>query len=73
LSEGQSKRYDAAKNTETILVVEDEEILRKLICEILSVYGYNVLEAPQCGSALLTCEQYKNVIHLLLTDVVMPE
>ena len=57
---------------ETILVVEDEEEVRKLAARILQIHGYKVLEAPQGGDALLICERHKNPIHLMLTDVVMP-
>ena len=59
--------------SETILVVEDENNLRQLACEILRTHGYNVLEATNGGSALLKCEKYKKPIHLILSDVVMPE
>ena len=59
--------------SETILLAEDEEIVRNLAREVLESYGYHVLEAANGGSALLICEQYKETIHLLLTDVIMPE
>lgn len=60
------------RGSETVLVVEDEETVRKLTVQILKKQGYKVLEAPQSGDALLVCEQYKEPIHLILTDVVMP-
>jgi two-component system cell cycle sensor histidine kinase/response regulator CckA len=63
---------ESLKGNETILVAEDEDVVRNLAGQILRMYGYNVLEAPHGGSALLKCEQNKT-IHLILTDVIMPE
>jgi PAS domain S-box-containing protein len=59
--------------SETILVVEDEEEVRKLAVAILKKQGYRILEAAHGGDAFLICEQGKDRIHLLLTDIVMPE
>ena len=59
------------KGSETILVVEDEEAVRKLTRIILSVGGYTVLEAANGFEALELCGQRS--IDLLLTDVVMPQ
>ncbi len=58
---------------ETILVVEDDAALRELIGTALRKYGFKVLEAPHGGEALLICEKQKDPIHLMLTDVVMPQ
>ncbi len=58
--------------SETILLVEDEERVRKATAAILLRAGYHVLEAQSGGDALLICEQRPGAIHVLLTDVVMP-
>jgi two-component system cell cycle sensor histidine kinase/response regulator CckA len=61
------------QGTETILVAEDEELLRELICETLKRHSYSVLEAKNGDVALALCEGHQGPIHLMLTDVVMPE
>ena len=58
---------------ETILLVEDEEMIRTLACTLLRKNGYTVLESEDCGEALKIARQYEGTIHLLLTDVVMPQ
>jgi two-component system, cell cycle sensor histidine kinase and response regulator CckA len=57
---------------ETILVVEDEDAVRALVCSILQKQGYNVLGASNAGEALHICEQHGNKIDLMITDVIMP-
>jgi two-component system, cell cycle sensor histidine kinase and response regulator CckA len=59
--------------TETVLVVEEQEQLRKLVGRVLQSHGYRALEAANPWEALLRSERYSGPIHLLLTDVVMPE
>jgi len=64
---------EAPRGNETILVVEDDSSVRKIAVQILMNQGYNVLVAESGGDALLICEQEKNPIHLVLTDVLMPK
>jgi len=59
--------------TETILLVEDDEIVRNLVREVLMSNGYKVLEAASGKAALYVCDTYSDNIHLLLTDVIMPK
>jgi PAS domain S-box-containing protein len=58
---------------ETILVVEDDEEVRKITGRILRMQGYRVLEAPNGGDVFSVCDQHEGPIHLTITDVVMPE
>jgi hypothetical protein len=58
--------------TETILLVEDEEIVRMLACNLLKASGYQVLVARNGEEAIGICEEYSGQIDLMLTDVVMP-
>jgi len=62
----------AARGTETILLVEDQEGIRDLVREYLQKNGYSVLHAADGSEALEIADEYKQPIHLLLTDVVMP-
>src|SRR5208283_2296485 len=58
--------------TETILVIEDEDGVRKATVNILKQHGYAVIEAGNGGEALDICEIKDRPIDLVLTDVVMP-
>ncbi|HKV05644.1 MAG TPA: PAS domain S-box protein [Candidatus Acidoferrales bacterium] len=63
---------DSWRGSETILLAEDEESLRKLIVNMLSDNGYSVLEAANAGEAVEMARKVRGKIDLLLTDVVMP-
>jgi len=63
---------DPLHGTETLLLVEDEVSLRKLSRHLLELCGYQVLEAESGADALARSAEHDGVIHLLLTDVVMP-
>lgn len=63
---------DAVPGEETIMVVEDEEPVLNLIRESLEEAGYKVLTASNGEEALALLSRNKDPIHLLLTDVVMP-
>jgi len=60
------------RGDETILIVEDEEEVRKLAGKILAKQGYTILETFNGDDALLACETRQSPIHLILTDIVMP-
>jgi PAS domain S-box-containing protein len=60
-----------AKGNETILVVEDEEPLRRLVAGVLENNGYTVLQASEGKESLTLAKEHEN-IDLLVTDVVMP-
>ncbi len=64
---------DTAGGSETILIVEDEPILREMARDILSEYGYRIFEASSGREALDTWQRKMTEIDLLLTDMVMPE
>jgi PAS domain S-box-containing protein len=59
--------------TETVLLVEDEDEVRRLVSEVLEQRGYTVLAAAQPNEAIEICNAHRGPIELLLTDVVMPQ
>jgi len=59
--------------SETVLVVEDNERLRRLACRVLAASGYRVVEASRPAEALETMKGLAEPVDLLVTDVVMPE
>jgi len=62
---------EAGGGEETVLVVEDEPVVRTLVTEILAAKGYPVLSAGSGEEATLLSRDFKGPIHLLVTDVVM--
>ena len=66
-------RESSPRGSETILVLEDEARVRKLVCEVLAGRGYKVLEAVRGEEAIRLATEHAGHIHLLLADVVMPE
>ena len=62
----------AARGHETILLVEDENNLRRLARQYLETQGYKILEAEDSAAALQIVDGYEGAIDLLLTDVIMP-
>ena len=63
---------DIAKGTETILLVEDEDGVRRVVETMLKRHGYDVLSSGSAKDALAAAGQHDGVIHLLITDMVMP-
>ena len=61
-----------AMGSKTILVVDDEDKMRKILRLGLTGQGLTVLEAAGGDEALRVCKEYQGTIHLLLVDVVMP-
>lgn len=68
----EEEQDEVVAGSETVLVVEDEDNVRSLICAALHKHGYRILEAPHGGIALSLCEEYKKPIDLVITDIVMP-
>ena len=64
---------ERSRNAETILVVEDEEVVRQLLCSLLEDAGYEVLRTGSPNDAIALVRGRPEAIHLLVTDVVMPE
>ncbi|HEX4601061.1 MAG TPA: response regulator, partial [Gemmatimonadales bacterium] len=62
-----------AVGSETVLLAEDEQLVRVLARKVLEQAGYRVLVAAGGAEALALAERHTGPIHLLLTDVVMPE
>jgi PAS domain S-box-containing protein len=63
----------AARGSETILLVEDDEMVRNLVRETLEREGYKIIDAADPVEARRQAENYKGQIQLLITDVIMPK
>ena len=63
---------EGSRDKETILLVDDEEMVRKMVSKILERNGYKVLEACFSSQAYIVAHQYQAPIHLMVTDVMMP-
>ena len=61
------------RGTETILVLEDDPIVRRLVLHVLRRFGYTALEATSAAHAIELCARETTPIHALLTDVAMPD
>jgi two-component system, cell cycle sensor histidine kinase and response regulator CckA len=63
----------AQGGTETVLVVEDDPIVRKLTTTVLKQFGYTVLEAIDGEDAIFQYVEYKDQINLVILDAIMPK
>jgi PleD family two-component response regulator len=72
-SKAQNRNLASPRGTETVLLVEDEEAVRDLTRRVLVDCGYTVLEAADGRKAIGMAADHRGAIHLLITDVVMPE
>jgi two-component system, cell cycle sensor histidine kinase and response regulator CckA len=72
LESAEPKVQASARGTETILVVEDEPAVRRASTEFLALQGYSVLQAKDGLDALVVAKRHSSPIHLVVTDVVMP-
>ena len=71
--ESEAETAPPARGHETILLVEDEPALLNLATRMLENQGYTVLAASSPGEAIRLAREHRGEIHLLITDVVMPE
>lgn len=68
-----SSSSDLRRGQETLLLVEDEEIVRRLTCFILQASGYTVLSASSGEEALTLCREHQGEISMMVTDILMPQ
>jgi DNA-binding NtrC family response regulator len=70
---GQRANIAAARNRGTILLVDDDESIRRLVRSILADHQYHLIEAGDGAEALKVATAHEGPIDLLLTDVIMPK
>jgi signal transduction histidine kinase/ActR/RegA family two-component response regulator len=73
IMETPEQRAQVTKGNETILIAEDDEMVRSLVKETLIRQGYEVLDAAGPVEAQKIADSHRGLIHLLITDVVMPK
>ncbi|MFH2044175.1 MAG: response regulator [Pseudomonadota bacterium] len=66
-------REEVLHGSETVLLVEDDEMVRKVAFKALKSFGYQVISVPDGQKALRILREQEKMIHLLLTDIIMPE
>ena len=71
-SPSSAQRPERPSGGYTVLVVDDEEAVRRLACRMLTWTGYQALEARHGREALATIEEHNGPVHLVLTDIKMP-
>jgi PAS domain S-box-containing protein len=72
-AEPRPPRAGVESGSESVLVVEDEAAVRRIAVEILRRAGYVIVSARSASEALEICDQVSDPIHVLLTDIVMPD
>ena len=72
-TESRAQPHASFRGSETILIVEDEELVRVMARSVLKMQGYKVLEASNGEEALWLLENHHDRIHLIIADVVMPQ
>lgn len=71
--DSQPSGWDELAGKETILLVEDEEVVRNLTSEVLEMHGYHVLKASSPAEAQRICDEFPERIDLLVSDVILPQ
>lgn len=72
-ADGATAKPESSKGTETILLVEDDDAVRRLARMTLERSGYRVLDAENPKRAMSVAREHNDVIHILVSDVIMPE